>query len=140
MNSIIFAHGLNYVTYTTGELIPNNLPLYYWHNSANQYKPVGTLRDIKTMSTFGDNYVNGNLDGVITRLGNVRNVVLYYNSTPDLPIVHIAPDVAPSPEPIPVTQEQAQDQAQSQYQAQSQASITYPKNDIPEGTTESVNR
>lgn len=141
MNPVIFTHGINHVTYDSYEVIPNNVQLYYWHNSANQYKPVGTLMDIKNMGIFGTNYVNGNLDGVISRLGNVDNVVLYYNSIPNVPIVHTAPNVAISVEPIrlptllptlspTLSPIQTQTQTRTPTLSQAQLSITFPQNAI----------
>ena len=90
MNPVIFSAGLTFVTYESGEEIPFDLQLYYWHSSTHQYKPIGTLREIQYISE--ENYVNGKLDGINTRLGTTSSVVLYYNSTPHLPISHTLPE------------------------------------------------
>ncbi len=110
MNPVIFSGGLNHVTYQNDEQIPNDLQLYYWDNSAGRYKPVGTLAQLKEMpESIGTTNVVGNLDGFITKLGTVYNVVLYYNSTPDIPIVNTNPNgysffwnlLSPSQSPAP---------------------------------------
>ena len=77
--SIFFRRGLNLVTYPNGEVIPQDLQLYYWDNSAGRYKPVGTFEQIKDMPGTYNANISGYLDGFITNLGNVDNVVLYYN-------------------------------------------------------------
>jgi len=105
MNPVIFSAGLNHVTYPNDEVIPNDLQLYYWDNSTGRYKPVGTLAQIKEMpKSIGTSNIVGNLDGFITKLGNSNNVVLYYNSTPDVPIVNTPPNrpQSPAPERIPI--------------------------------------
>ena len=118
MNPVIFEHGLNHVIYQNGEVVPQDLQLYYWDNSAGRYKPVGTLAQIRDMPGSFNSNVVGNLDGFITRLGDVDDVVLYYNSTPDVPIVNIAPNGPPSPEParIPIPMLQGYVRSREQYQ------------------------
>jgi len=81
-------------------LYHKNEILYYWHNSANQYKSVGTFFDIKFISNLYSrsssdrSTVYGNLDGSAHRLGTIMDNNLYYNSTPNEPIVHTAPEQA----------------------------------------------
>ena len=101
MIPVIFHSGLNYVIDQKGKEIPHFTPLYYWHNSDSKYKHIGSLYEIRNNLGASDIEVRGMLDGVNTILGDIHNVVLYYNSKPDLPIEHIGPDVRLSPPPVP---------------------------------------
>ena len=101
MIPVIFHSGLNHVIDQTGKGIPQFTPLYYWHNSDSKYKHIGTLYEIRNNLGASDIEVRGMLDGVNTILGDIHNVVLYYNSKPDSPIEHIGPDVRLSPPPVP---------------------------------------
>ena len=156
MEPIIFPYGLNHVTYyKSDKVVPDDLQLYYWHNSADQYKPVGTLSEIKnTPSNLGTTNIDVNLDGIPTRLGTVDNTVLFYNSNPNVPIKHNRSNILDENqyeqvEPIPLTvvREREQERARMERarmerarmeRAQAQTSNKFPSNDIP--NINSVNR
>ena len=78
------------------------MPLYYWKKSLQQFINAGTLNSIKDNSTGTQIYITDNNN--IIEIGNIDNASLYYNSTPDIPIVHIPPIGAEKqPEPKLIT-------------------------------------
>ena len=111
MIPVIFEFGLNNVIKENGEKINKTLPLYYWKKSLQQFINAGTLNSIKDNSI--DIQINITDNNNIIEIGNIDNASLYYNSTPDIPIVHIPPigaEKQPEPKLIklkPVEKEKA---------------------------------
>jgi len=101
MLPVIFAAGLNYVTKKNDDNLNDNNYLYYWDKSLQQFINAGTLDSIRK-SSFGKdkNIIITGKDNSRINIGNVENVKLYYNSTPEISIVDTEPKEAKiQPEP-----------------------------------------
>jgi len=100
MLPVIFRAGLNRVTQQdSDDYINEDLPLYYWNTFSQQFANAGTLNKIREESMGTDiiiSFFNNRI-----KIGTIYNTHLYYNSTPEIPIVHTPPEGAEQL-PIPV--------------------------------------